>query len=168
MIHHLFPQIPHYHLVEAVSNLFTTFISCHDWYLTSRHVECWLCLDILSLSFLCRQRQLNQSSGNIIVNLRNRALCLSILLAIWWKVWSRITMLVILVMWYTTKLTPTLVALINLSEAMEWDHSKFSSLAYIEWPLQMTLTNIQSRISTLPFFVDFGSTYFGQKENLCS
>lgn len=77
-------------------------------------------------------------------------------------------MLVILVMWYTTKLTPTLAALINLSEAMEWDHSKFSSLAYIEWPLQMTLTNIQSRISTLPFFVDFGSTYFGQKENPCS
>lgn len=43
---------------------------------------------------------------------------------------------------YTTKLTPSLAALTSLGEAMEWDHGKFPSLAYIDCHFMLILARL--------------------------
>lgn len=71
VIHHLFPQIPHYHLIEAVSIFSETKSVLYEFL---EFVLQPTKIDVFFFCRNCRQRQPNPCSESITVNLKDQDL----------------------------------------------------------------------------------------------
>lgn len=106
VIHHLFPQIPHYHLIEAVSKMIPPVAILNSlWGSVLEETNCMFRFGC------CRLKQRNQFSGSTTGSLRDRVRCRSTWLGLWSRAWTKTITLVILGMLFIIKPTPSIVAL---------------------------------------------------------